>query len=276
MRIYVSIVIFCLLAIISPAFAGGILGDAISSVGNVVAPHSDIGKPLDDLNRNIKQNVPVYGTVEEGASASVRNVSREYMVETAGPVLAGLIQASRNDTLNGRVQDVPPDVRNIMARFYGFDIAAGIRFRIGQGGDLALASNAFRYGDAIAITLVDLIVFKDGQTAQDLSVWAHELQHVQQFRSWGLMDFSKRYVRDHQAVENDAYATQDKFRAWAAANLSFGRGGSVAVNMPPIPQLSPICGTPAGTCVIPGVVPVGMGCWCGSVGGPINGQVIPQ
>jgi len=275
MRALAKVAISCLFGVVTPAFAGGLLGDAISAVGNVVAPNSNIGKPLDELNRNLKQSAPVYGTVEEGASSAVRNVTRESIVESAGPVLAGLIQASRNDTLNGGVQDVPVDVRNVMARFYGFDITAGIRFRIGQGGDLAIASNAFRYGDAIAITLVDLIVFRDQATAQDLSVWAHELQHVQQFRSWGLMDFSKRYVRDHQAVENEAYATQDRFRAWAQTNLAYN-APPASVNMPPVQQLSSICGTPAGLCVIPGVVPIGIGCWCGSAGGPINGQIIPQ
>ena len=254
--------------------AGGLIGNAISSVGNVVAPGSNIGKPLDDLNRNIKRDIPVYGTIEEGASSTVRNISREYLVETAGPVLAGLIQAARNDTLNGGVSDVPYNIRNIMAGFYGFDITSGVRFRVGQGGDLALASNAFRYGDAVAITLVDLIVFKDQATLNDLSVWAHELRHVQQFRDWGLLDFSKRYVRDHQAVENEAYGTQNQFRMWAQFNLGPGGGGFNNVSMPPPPQLSGICGTPAGACVIPGLAPVGTGCWCGAFNGPINGQIV--
>jgi hypothetical protein len=258
-----------------PAVAGGLLGDVVSGIGNVVAPGSNIGKPLDDLNRNIKKDVPIYGTVEEGASDAVRHTTQEFLVENAGPILAGLIQTSRNDTLNGGVQDVPDDIRSIMSQFYGFDIAAGIRYRIGQGGDLALASNAFRYGDAIAITLYDLIVFRDQATAQDLSVWAHELQHVQQFRGWGVLDFSKRYVRDHQAVENEAYATQDRYRAWAQVNLAYNGGGD-NVFMPPQPQLSGICGTPVGMCVVPGMVPVGTGCWCGSMNGPINGQVVPQ
>lgn len=257
----------------TPSFGGGLIGDAISAVGNVVAPNSNIGKPLDDLNRTIKKDTPIYGTVEEGASSTVRNLSREYLVETAGPVLAGLIQASRNDTLNGGVQDVPQNIRDIMMRFYGFDITAGVRFRVGQGGDLALASNAFRYGDAIAITLVDLIVFTNQSTAQDLSVWAHELAHVQQFRNWGLMDFAKRYVRDHQSVENEAYASQNKYTLWSQSN-AYNQGCPIPVYMPQMPHMSGVCGTPIGMCVIPGVVPVGTGCWCGSMSGPVNGQIV--
>jgi hypothetical protein len=164
----------------SPALSGGLLGDALSGAGNLVAPGSNIGKPLDDMNRNLKKQVPAYGNIEEGASATARQLSREALVEHAGPALAAMIQASRNDTLRGGVQDVPPYVRQIMSRFFGNDIAAGVRYRIGRGGDLALASNAFRYGDAVAITLVDLIVFRDGTVANDLSLWAHELYHVAQ------------------------------------------------------------------------------------------------
>ena len=249
--------------------AGGLLGDAISAVGNVVAPGSNIGQPLDDLNKQLKQDVPAYGN-----SATVRNIARESLVETAGPALAAAIQASRNDTLNGGVQDVPFEIRNIMASFYGSDVAACVRYRIGQGGDLAIASNAFRYGDAIAITLVDLIVFRDGTTAQDLSVWAHELQHVQQYRAWGLMDFAKNYVRDYQAVENPAYAVQANFVAWYQTNVAGGY--SQQVSMPPQPQMSSVCGTPMGACVISGFAPVSTPCWCGTVSGPVNGQLIPQ
>jgi Domain of unknown function (DUF4157) len=260
-----------------PALSGGLLGDALSGAGNLVAPGSNIGKPLDDMNRNLKKQVPAYGNIEEGASAAARQLSREALVEHAGPALAAMIQASRNDTLRGGVQDVPPQVRQIMSRFFGNDIAAGVRYRIGQGGDLALASNAFRYGDALAITLVDLIVFRDGAVFNDLSLWAHELYHVAQYRSWGLLDFAKRYVRDHEAVENEAYATQARFRAWAPANLSnFGTSPPTTMPMPPMPRLSSVCGTQFGMCAIPAVGPVGAGCWCASARGPINGQLVPQ
>jgi hypothetical protein len=272
---------FILAALIGGAFnssvsAGGLLGDTVSAIGNVVAPNSNIGKPLDDLNRQLKHDAPVYGTVEEGASAAVRNTSREFLVESAGPVLAGMIQASREDTLRGGVQDVPSDVRDIMARFYGFDVAAGIRFRVGQGGDLALASNAFRYGDALAITLDDVIVFRDQLTAQDLSIWAHELQHVQQFRSWGILDFSKRYVRDYGGVEREAYSAQDRYIQWAQANLAAYSGGPSGTQfaMPTMPQMSSVCGTPMGACVVPGVGMIGQGCWCGTSTGPVNGQLV--
>lgn len=271
--------VLCALVGNSPAFAGGFLADIVSGAGNIIAPGSDMGKPLDDLNRELKENVPIYGTVEEGASGAVRNVAREFTVETAGPALAGMIEVSRQDALRGGVSDVPPDIRNVLGSYFKHDVASGVRYRIGQGGDLALASNAFRYGDAVAITLGDIIVFRDHDAASDLAIWAHEMNHVIQYRNWGMLDFAKRYVRDHGAVENEAYSLQENFINWYNSNNNvaannYGSMQPVSL-MPQGPQLSNVCGTPFGMCVLPGIGAVGQGCFCGSFQGPIQGQVVP-
>ena len=64
---------------------------------------------------------------------------------------------------------------------------------------------AFSYGDAKAITLGDVILFKNEQLAEsNLKLWAHELTHVMQYQRWGIPGFAERYVRDSAGVEQEA------------------------------------------------------------------------
>jgi len=82
-------------------------------------------------------------------------------------------------------------------------------------GALSLPTLAFSYGDAAAITLVDVVLYRDERVAQqDLVLWAHELTHVVQYQRWGLDGFAARYVRDRNAVEKEARDNAARFRAW--------------------------------------------------------------
>ncbi|MGV8861715.1 MAG: eCIS core domain-containing protein, partial [Pseudomonas sp.] len=63
--------------------------------------------------------------------------------------------------------------------------------------------------DVGAVTLIDIILFRDAQTAeQSIALWAHELKHVQQYQEWGVDGFAQRYTQDFNAVEAPAYAIQ--------------------------------------------------------------------
>ena len=68
-----------------------------------------------------------------------------------------------------------------------------------------MPQNVIRFGHASAVTLDDVIVFEEGNTAvEDPRFWAHELKHVMQFEEWGLQGFATRYLSDYNAVENEA------------------------------------------------------------------------
>lgn len=91
------------------------------------------------------------------------------------------------------------------------------RYAVGQVDAIALPSLAFTYGDAFAITLGDVVLFRDADKARtDAKLWAHELTHVLQYQRWGIDGFAEHYVRDHSAVEREAYANADRFAAWRA------------------------------------------------------------
>ena len=183
----------------APSIAGGLFGDAL----NVIVPGA--GTALDDAHRDFKEQVPVYGDVEEGLADGVRKGFEELNGEVDGPILANWIWASRQDVINAGVEPLPPYIYEAMQGYFPEHILQKVRWRTGWGNEIALPALSFRFGDAAAITLDEIVMFRDWDDAQgNLALWAHELTHVVQYDQWGVMDFAKRYVKDYGGVEGEA------------------------------------------------------------------------
>jgi hypothetical protein len=89
------------------------------------------------------------------------------------------------------------------------------RFATGNSRALTRPALPFSFGDATAITLGDVILFKSERLAEtDLKVWAHELTHVMQYERWGVEGFADHYVRDSAGVEQEATDNANRFIAW--------------------------------------------------------------
>ena len=93
--------------------------------------------------------------------------------------------------------------------------STGSVIEFGWGDDLATQSSLFHLLNARAVSLGDVIVFRDAALAADPVIWAHELAHVQQYDRWGTLQFAKRYVRDHHAVELEAWEIAARYTMWA-------------------------------------------------------------
>ncbi|WP_338918702.1 eCIS core domain-containing protein [Pseudomonas fluorescens] len=157
----------------------GVLGDAI----NLVAPGT--GTSLDDAHRQLKENIEPYKQLEEGAS----NTVRESLVQASAPILQEMISRSRDDAISAGVEPIPLNIRKNLHGFIPDSILNMAKFRVQGGGDLSLQVNSIRYGDAQAITLDYVIVFKDTNGAlYNPSLWAHEFTHVIQYQDWGLAE----------------------------------------------------------------------------------------
>jgi hypothetical protein len=261
---------------ITPSHAGGLLGDLI----NNVAP--GVGTALDDAHRQIKNAIPPYKAIEEGATHTVN----EAFVQAGAPALIELIARSRDDALRNGVSPIPSDIRANLSGFIPENILNVVRYRVGGGGDLTLQVNATRYGEAAAITLDYVVIFKEQNDAlYNPTLWAHELTHVAQYQSWGIHDFAVRYLRSYSDVERPAYEAETRYAAWAATRNSSQVGianGPVdanLINRPVAPFAgvgnSNTCGTVVGMCGLPGAAPVGTACWCGTQAGPVTGSVVP-
>jgi hypothetical protein len=256
--------------------AGGLIGDAI----NVVAP--GVGTALDNVHRQIKEAVPPYKALEEGGT----RVVRETFVQTAAPALQELIARSRDDALRAGVEPIPSEIRRNLTGFIPESVLGVARYRVKGGGDLTLQVNAIRYGEAAAITLDYVIVFKEaGDALYNPTLWAHELTHVSQYQRWGMRDFAIRYVRSYHSVEREAYEAETRYAAWVAVRNSEEwavTGNQITpamVNRPVSPfsfdSRSGICGTAVTACQVNGSAPVGTPCWCNTPLGAAMGSLIP-
>jgi hypothetical protein len=163
----------------------------------------------------------------------------EGVLEYAAGALGGMIDTARQQAIADGVRAIPPAVYRSLLGYFPAALLQKCRYAVGSHGPLTLPALAFSYGDAMAITLGDVILFKKERVAQsDLKVWAHELTHVMQYQRWGVRGFADRYVRDTQAVEQEAIENADRFLEWLGhrgrmASAQYRPAGFFAGNAPP-------------------------------------------
>lgn len=140
--------------------------------------------------------------------------------EWAARLLAQLIETAREQAIADGVKPLPPTVYRGLLGYFPPALLQRARFGSGGAGRIALPAMAFSYGDATAITLGDVILFRDERAAQsDLKLWAHELTHVMQYQRWGMDGFASRYVEDSGGVEREAYDNAARFAQWQGGLL---------------------------------------------------------
>ncbi|WP_245427946.1 eCIS core domain-containing protein [Roseiarcus fermentans] len=153
----------------------------------------------------------------------------------SGPVLEQAIISSHNTAINGAMS-IPPDVRRALTGYASEDSMNRVRYKIGDNGFANLAHLIEQGGKADAVTLIDVVIFRGPIEANDLSTWAHELTHVDQYRDWGVHSFSVQYTRDWRSVEDPAYMKGNGFAAWYSQNKN---GNTITNRMPTIPNTLP-------------------------------------
>jgi len=127
------------------------------------------------------------------------------IVETIAPVLASWIASERDAAKAQGVEPIPPQIRAKLAGYVPDAVLDRVRWREAVG-ELSMTQNVLRFGDTAAVTLDDVIVFRERRTAlEDATIWAHEIKHVMQFAEWGIESFATRYLSDSGAVEQEAW-----------------------------------------------------------------------
>lgn len=133
--------------------------------------------------------------------------------------LGGWIERARMRLDAAAVTGAPPSIVAQLCHHAPPELLGRVRYRIGWDRSAWLTAALFeRYGQAM--TLGDLIVFRDATVAANPVVWAHELAHMRQYAAWGIDGFARRYLSDARAVERAAW---DETAAWA--ERSAGAGG---------------------------------------------------
>jgi hypothetical protein len=197
-------------------------------------------------------------------------VKREVRAQLGGPKIAAYIRQSRNDGINGSMP-IPPNIRTALTGYVPEPTLDRARYKIQDNGALNLAhlTLLMGIGHPTAITLDDLIVFRDPGGATSVTLWAHELFHVDQYRLWGVDDFAKNYARNDNEVEDPAYASENGFMAWRT-----NAGPAFPGPPPPPPEYGSYCQTPSGRFGPGPTLMIGSRCWHNTAQGTIYGQIV--
>lgn len=103
-----------------------------------------------------------------------------------------------------------------------------MRYRVGVE-DALLETLAIRLGGASAMTLDNVILFRSEADLSSMHLMAHELGHVMQYRQWGVEEFARRYIRNSQAVEEEA---EEIAQLW-----KLGLSGKIMSADEPLPRI---------------------------------------
>jgi hypothetical protein len=139
------------------------------------------------------------------------------LLEYAGRALARLMETVREQAIADGVRPMPATVYRRLLGYFPDALLRQARYATGHTEGISLPALAFTYGDAAAMTIGDIILFRDERSAAaDIRLWAHELTHIMQYQRWGIDGFAAHYVRDSGAVEREAYGNADRFMDWHA------------------------------------------------------------
>ena len=137
----------------------------------------------------------------------------EGLYQLAAPALALWLTQARAEAANAGIQPIPPHIREQLLRWYDPSVLDTARYKVSDNGQFSAATAMLQNPDIGAVTLIDVILFRDAESAEEnVMLWAHELKHVQQYQEWGVEGFARRYTQDFNAVEAPAYAIQAEVR----------------------------------------------------------------
>lgn len=158
------------------------------------------------------------GQHNRDALQSLEGQLQQSAVDHGGPVLERWILASRDEALREGTAPIPAEMKAMLLGFFPESLLDRVRYRTGWGSKASLQGYVFGIGDTKGITLGEVILFRDAETAADPLIWAHELAHVQQYERWGTLQFAERYILGFANVEEEAWRVHGRYKSWAQRN----------------------------------------------------------
>jgi hypothetical protein len=141
----------------------------------------------------------------------------------AGLALAAAVRQAKAQASFG-ARPVPPNVYQSLSPYFPPGMLTGVRYNTFDRTRITLDSAVMLLNnDVAAITLDDVIVFRNESEAQNLSTWAHELTHVLQYRARGIDTFANTYTTNAWVLENEAKDAQARIGFAISGNLAAAR-----------------------------------------------------
>lgn len=138
------------------------------------------------------------------------------LLERGTTLLATLIQSARETAIANGVKPVPPQIHRALLGFFPDAVLRKVHYASGQADAIGIPGIAMSYGNIDAVTLGDVILFRDDRAARsNAKLWAHELTHAMQYERWGIEGFARRYLEEHDSVEREARDNADRYVTWS-------------------------------------------------------------
>jgi len=126
-----------------------------------------------------------------------------------GPTLADAIRSTR-DRVYPHGRPMPATIRRQLAPFFPRTVLEKVRYATEWDPGADTLPSLFLGSDPkAAMTLGDVILFRDAQGVADPLLWAHELTHVLQYQRLGITAFATQYLQQGWELEVEAIAKAD-------------------------------------------------------------------
>jgi hypothetical protein len=126
-----------------------------------------------------------------------------------GPSLAEAIRSTR-DRVYPQGRPIPVALRRQLAPFFPRTVLEKVRYATTWDPTADLLPALFMGSSPkAAMTLDDVILFRDAHGVTDPLLWAHELTHVMQYQHFGVTAFATRYLERGWELEADAMKNAD-------------------------------------------------------------------
>ena len=130
------------------------------------------------------------------------------LANPAGSALAFAIRQAKAQASYG-AQPIPPNIMGALQGYFPAEVLQSVRYNTFDNARIALDSAVMMLNnDVAAITLEDVIVFRNGYEAQNIGTWAHELTHVLQYRSRGAATRTTQCQLDRGCFATDRGSSQ--------------------------------------------------------------------
>ena len=128
----------------------------------------------------------------------------------AGLALAASVRQAEGQAGFG-AQPMPASVYQKLLPFFTPDFLQSVRYNTFDRSRITLDTAVLMFNnDIVAITLNNVVVFRNENDAQNVITWAHELTHVQQYRYMGIDTFANVYTTNAWILENQAIDQQSR------------------------------------------------------------------
>jgi hypothetical protein len=167
-----------------------------------------VAQPLAPLAQNLPD------TTEALAGVTPPEVNwLQTLASLLGPSLTTAIRQGR-DRAYPHGQRLPEAIRRTLAPFFPRAVLQKVRYSTAWQDATAQDTlySVLLGSGANAVTLIDVIIFRDEQQAADPLLWAHELTHVEQYDRLGVEAFAAQYLQQAWVLEQEAVARADTIK----------------------------------------------------------------